>query len=176
MVKMQTNYDCGPVASYNAIKKFKPDLNLSYAHFKRRWKWKDTNSYKDNLRDQPGHHIEILRKLNIPYRRTTAEEIIKIKCPIGQTVILLHDPDDPILTQHWCRYIGRDEGRAVIFVDWGNGKTRAFSFSKLIEMFKAGAPDFAYVVGEHEKSRWNKFQNWFWLKLGGITKRITSWF
>lgn len=173
---MSTEFDCGPVGSYNAIAAYLPEDKLPpYENFLRLWHWPGSGEWRDNLRDQPGDHIAVLRKLGVPYRRVTARDIIENKCPFWRTVVLLHDPANPIMVQHWCRYIARLDIEEKIYVDWGNGKNKVFAFDEFEKMFGAGVPDFAYVVGEHEPGVMNKLQNWFWLRLRGIVKAVTSW-
>jgi hypothetical protein len=176
-VEMSNNFDCGPVGSYNALAAYLPPEKLPpYENYLRLWRWPGSGEWRDNLRDQPGDHLTVLRKLGIPHRRTDAEEIIAGKALAFKTVILLHDPEDPILTQHWCRLVARYEPEQKIYVDWGNGKNKAFPYEEFKRRFKAGVPDFAYVIGEGEPSKVERLKNWFWLRLRGIVKAVTSWF
>jgi len=74
--KMETEFDCGPVGSYNALEACLPADKLPpWENFLRIWHWPGTGQWRDNFRDQPGYHIAVLRKLGVPYRRVTADDI-----------------------------------------------------------------------------------------------------
>lgn len=171
---MQNDFDCGPVASYNANQVHDPNFKMTYTEFLRAWKFPNTGTFKDNLRDQPGDHLTVLRKLKIPHRRVYIEELLDGKAPTGKTVVLMHDPKDPILKQHWVRFVRFDRLSGLYHFDWGNGSYRAYNRQKVYERFTAGAPDYAYCVGESEPSKISRAANWLWLQLRGVMKYLTK--
>lgn len=131
MVEMKTNYDCGPVAQYNAIQKLDNAPNIPFDGFLRVWKFPNTGTVQDNARDQPGDHLATLRRLNILHRRVTLEDLLTFKCPPGKTVVLLHNSENPILTQHWARFVIYDRLSGLFNFDWGNGKSRRLTPERL---------------------------------------------
>lgn len=175
MAEQMTNYECGPKALFAALKKHSPEFKMTYEEFLRYWKWPDTGTFRDNMRDQPGDHLQVLRNLKIQHRRVDIDDLINNRWPEGKTVVLLHDPADPILTQHWVRMIRFDRLSGRYHFDWGDGEMRNCSAEKLKESFEAGQPDYAYCLGESEPSTLNRAQNWVWLQLQKLTKRISSW-
>lgn len=176
---MQTDFDCGPVASFNANKVHNSNyFNMTYAEFLRAWKFPNTGTFKDNLRDQPGDHLAVLRKLKILHRRVYIEELLDGKAPPGKTVVLIHDSEDPILKQHWVRFVSFDRLSGAYYFDWGNGKHKSFKRQKAYEMFTAGppgaSPEFAYCIGESEPGKVARAANWCWLQLRGVMKFFTK--
>jgi hypothetical protein len=173
---MQTNYDCGPVAAYNALKKLLGDkFTMTYQEFLIFWKFPNAGTFKDNLRDQPGDHLTVLRNLKVLHRRVTIDQLLDAKCPEGATVVLVHDPEDPYTKQHWVRFLGFNRLSALYSFDWGNGTTRRYSRDKVYELFTAGAPDYAYCLGESEPSKISRAANWAWLRLRDGMKKLASW-
>lgn len=172
---MKTDFDCGPVASYNANQVHDPkNFKMTYTEFLRAWKFPNTGTFKDNLRDQPGDHLTVLRKLKILHRRVHIEELLDGKAPAGKTVVLMHNPESPALQQHWVRFIRFDFLSGMYHFDWGNGSYRAYNRQKVYEMFTAGVPDYAYCIGESEPGRLARFFNWFWLQLRSLMKFVTG--
>jgi len=170
---MRTDFDCGPVASYNANQAHNSNnFKMTYTEFLRAWKFPNTGTFKDNLRDQPGDHLTVLRKLKIPHRRVYIEELLDGKAPAGKTVVLMHDPKDPSMKQHWVRFVRFDRLSKLYHFDWGNGSYRAYNRQKVYERFTAGAPDYAYCIGESEPNKISRAANWFWLQLRNVMKKI----
>jgi hypothetical protein len=175
MAQMKTGFECGPVSSYNAVQKLDNAPKISFEEFLAVWQFPNTGTAFDNTRDQPGDHLATLRKLNILHRRVTLGDLLNFKCPPGKTVVLLHNPKDPILTQHWARFVSYDRLSGLFHFDWGNGKSRGLTPEVLRREFEAGKPDYAYCVGEAETSKNKRVENWFWLVLQSILKKVTSW-
>lgn len=74
MTTAQTNYECGPKALFAAIKKHSLEFKMTYDEFLRYWRWPATGTYRDNMRDQPGDHLQVLRNLKILHRRVCLDE------------------------------------------------------------------------------------------------------
>lgn len=173
---MRNDFDCGPVASYNANQAHDPNFKMTYTEFLRAWKFPNTGMFKDNLRDQPGDHLTVLRKLKISHRRVYIEELLDGKAPAGKTVVLMHDEEDPISKQHWVRFVSFDRLSGRYYFDWGNGKYKSFNRQQVYTMFTAGptlaAPEYAYCIGESEPSKISRAANWCWLQLRNVMKKI----
>jgi len=165
---MQTPLECGPTSQYNAIQKHQPSFNMAYSDYLKAWGFPCTGTPADNLHDQPGDHLTMLRKLNILHRRVTLNDLIARKCPEGMTVVLLHNPKDPILMQHWVRFVSYDRLSGLFHFDWGDGNVKSCNAAQLKESFEAGLPDYAYCVGEAETSKNKRTENFFWLMLNKV--------
>lgn len=146
--------DCGPAAV--AFVTGQPLQTV-----KKLWGWHDYNDERDNLLDSPWHAFALLEKLKLQFQICNCSKIIQGKALPNKTVILIHNPSNPILQQHWCVLYGNDNEN--VFLHMGDGKVHSISKDKFQKLYSNGTPSCAYEVGiGNYKLSW--YQRWYaWL-------------
>jgi hypothetical protein len=157
--RQQNAWDCGPRCQLSALSVI--DGSITYERLMAAWR-----RFSGNRHDSPWHHEAALMRLGALHREVTIQEIVNGTAPADRTVVLIHDVSDTvnaILHQHWVLYGGR-RGDGKCILHWGDGSVKLLSGGEMTAAFLAGAPSYAYVVGEGSVPT----QNWF--------KRLYCWF
>jgi hypothetical protein len=144
--KMETGYDCGPRALSSAT-------SIPYEKIIEEWQWRDYNDFRDNAKDTPWHHFNVLQKLKIPFKRYKPIDVIEKRCAGEKTLILFHDPASPFLSQHWVllKHVADEE----IHIDLGNGKVGCYTPETFLKYADASWPIVVYTVGSgDDKNTW----------------------
>ena len=96
-----------------------------------------------------GNPINLYRallRLGFWKKNITLTDLLEGKAPAMKTVMLAHNPDSPILQQHWCVYGGRS-GYGQHLLLWGDSESpKVVSDRKLEEFFRRGFPNCAFAV------------------------------
>lgn len=79
----------------------------------------------------------------------------------GKTMVLLHNPSAPTLSQHWVVFA--DRSQTHVSFHWGDGTQKSFSNEKFLDLFTKGFPNAAWEVGpaEGKIGRLQQVLNWF---------------
>lgn len=180
--KMRQKLNCGPEAVSFAT-------GIDYQRVIDTWKWPKTDDWRCNLRDSPGAHFRVLRKLGIPWRVVELGEIMAGSLPADKVVVLLHGKDDPetvepepITLQHWAvvQFVQRErtfiQGWAFVqipgvwvFTHLGNGTIVDFNEFDFAGYYSRGTPACAYVVGQGslDANKWERAWDWLMEKIIG---------
>jgi hypothetical protein len=134
---MRTSNDCGP-AALSAV------TNLSYEQVMAAW-----GTFRGNRSDSPWHHDWVMARLGVRRRIVTCGEIVSGACPPGRSVVLLHDRQSPLLTQHWAVLVGGAEPGTVRF-DMGTGAIKQWTHAEFAKIYAGATPACAYVVCDGE--------------------------
>ena len=111
-ILMQNDNDCGPVAEANA-------MGLVLADVKKKWGWKDHNSWRDDVLDSPLHHMKCHLDWGFQPKVRICHDILEGRATPGKTVVLVcPDAASPVLTEHWVVYLGRAATGQLQF-NWG---------------------------------------------------------
>jgi hypothetical protein len=94
----------------------------------------------------PINAYKALLKLGYWKKNVTMTELLSGKAEPMKTVVLLHNPDAPIMTQHWVVYAGKDPyGKHLLL--WGNSKVaKAVDDKTLEEFYRRGWPNCSFTV------------------------------
>jgi len=84
-------------------------------------------------------------------------------CEPGKTVVLLHNPENPILAQHWVTWHGKDKYGWHLLA-WGDSQNfRRVSPELLADYYRRGWPNCAFQV--YKANFWRlmlaRLQSWF---------------
>jgi len=148
---MENSYDCGPSMLASALQS---DIKT----IKGEWpvKWKNFNSFLDNLFDFPGMHFLFLKNNGFKFRL--------IDTPQPGCCCLIHFGDTfytKLMNEHWIVFLSEDKQNGTVKLDWGNDYPITMASSVFLNMLN-GFPRIMYLIGEEEKSLWNRFVILFW--------------
>lgn len=112
---------------------------------------RDIARFRDSS-DSPIHHKAALRNLGQRRRIVTLAQILAREVQPGRVVVLMHQPGNPFLAQHWAVYHGHMEATdgPKIRMAMGDGRCVGFSVSTFTRCYAGGAPACAYEVGVGE--------------------------
>jgi hypothetical protein len=98
-------------------------------------------NWQDNLNGSPWHLKDTLHRLKILWREVTYVELLTNSVPLEHVILLVHSPESPILTQHWCNieYIGPD--KVVLKWNYPGKEKRTLDPGKFYDMFHGILPD-----------------------------------
>lgn len=153
---MRTPSDCGPAAISAATE-------IPYEQVLAAWPggWGEDDRGRLGMpNDTPANHAVVLEALGIKARIVTCGEILSGTLPADRVIALLHDLKSPILVQHWVVVQGADA--QGVRCHMGNGKIKQYSFNDFTELYSAGWPACAYVIGEPPRPLrwWERILNW----------------
>jgi hypothetical protein len=160
----ESRRDCGPRCLLSALSVLDP--SITWERLMAAW-----GRFGGDRHDSPWHHDAALRQLGALRREVSVDEIVNGLAPADRTVVLVHDVSGPLkalLNQHWVLLRGRRaDGKVVL--DWGDsgdeeGPIKYLSPGEMIAAYRAGAPCWAYCVGEGSIPHLSRARRlWVWL-------------
>lgn len=142
----KTKYDCG-------IRALCYVLQVPYEDMKKIWNWNEHNDFRDNFKDSPIHHYNVMFKLNTKHRNLSLTEILEGNYVASKTMVLIHFEENPYTLQHWVVLEKPNEYSKTedkIFMNYGDGTIHGVTKNDFIKLFTGGFPNCAYIVGEGE--------------------------
>ena len=93
---------------------------------------------------------------------------VRTEAQPGKTLVLLHDPKNPLLAQHWVVLAAREGDR--LGFHWGDGgPIKWLSAVRAVEMWTAGWPNAAFEVGPKIEPR--GILSRIWRAIRGVFRR-----
>lgn len=110
----------------------------------------------------PWNLYRALIRLGFWKRNVTLSDLLRGTAEPGKTVVLLHDPQNPTLQQHWVTWHGKTGDHHALA--WGDSRElRYISSYQFADYFRKGWPNCAFTV--YKASVWRlivaKMQSWF---------------
>jgi len=111
----------------------------------------------------PWNLYRALIRLGFWKKNVTLAMLLNGACEPGKTVVLLHNPTNPTLAQHWVTWHGKDcLGRHLLA--WGNSQEfKRVSPELLADYYRRGWPNCAFQV--YKANIWRlmlaRVQGWF---------------
>lgn len=141
IITMQHQTDCEVAAIATA-------LQISYDEAKKALDWhRLPNGLENPVFGNPWNLYRALIDFGYWKMNKTLTQLLKGDYIPYKTLVLLHDPESPIMKQHWVVLgaKGRDHGGLEVF--WGDSEAPRFITEKMLkEYFLAGWPNCAFTV------------------------------
>jgi hypothetical protein len=140
IVLMQTKTDCEVAAVATATE-------TTYDKAKKALSWRDLPGGAENpVYGNPWNLYRALLNLGYWKRNVTLTDLLTGNFTPMKTIVLVHDPDDPLFSQHWTVHAGISQAGNHLLL-WGdNIVPRIVSPAKLKIYFKRGWPNCAFEV------------------------------
>lgn len=156
LVLMREKTDCEVAAIANAC-------GVTYDRAANALDWRRLPKDAENpVFGNPWNLYRALISLGFWKKNVTLTDLLSFRAEPGKTVVLIHDPQNPTLQQHWVTWHGM-AGPAHLLA-WGQSQElKRVSAAVLTEYFRKGWPNCAFTV--YKASVWRlivaKMQSWF---------------
>jgi hypothetical protein len=122
-------------------------LEVSYeAAHRLVWHFNLPGFLESPLLSNPLNAERALRKANANPRQIGLTNLLNATARPGKTLVLVHDPDNPLFAQHWVVWFGIKNGMHQLA--WGNSQTFTEKSSpELVSLVTAGWPNCIIEVG-----------------------------
>jgi hypothetical protein len=126
--------------------------------------WLDLPGQLENpVFGNPWNLYRVLIKAGYWKRNITLNMLLAGDCDPGKTVVLLHNPANPTLAQHWVTWHGIDANKRHLLA-WGDSQEfRRVSPDLLADYYRRGWPNCAFQV--YKANFWRlmlaRVQSWF---------------
>lgn len=139
IITMQHQTDCEVAAIATA-------LQISYDEAKSALRWQKLPFNANNpIYGNPWNLYRALIKLGFWKKNVTLTDLLSFRAEPGKTVVLIHDPQNPTLKQHWVTWHGRAGDLHALA--WGDSQQlRCIHDYQLISYFRKGWPNCAFTV------------------------------
>lgn len=157
LVLMREKTDCEIPVIANAC-------GVTYDEAKAALNWRRLPKGTENpVFGNPWNLYRALIRLGFWKKNVTLTDLLSFRAEPGKTVVLIHDPQNPTLAQHWVTWHGIDANKRHLLA-WGDSQEfRRVSPDLLADYYRRGWPNCAFQV----------YKANFWLLM---LARVQSWF
>lgn len=156
LITMREQTDCEVAAIANAC-------GVTYEQAQKALGWRELSAGLGNpVFGNPWNLYRALIKLGFWKRNVTLTDLLTSLAEPERTIVLLHDPQNPTLAQHWVAWHGFTGYYHAIA--WGDSQQLRFITSEwLTDYYRKGWPNCAFSV--YKASFWRlmlaRVQSWF---------------